>query len=83
MFWRTITCSETGPSKALPISLRPGTALSSKVFCLSSGWRKSSASRPRAAAGEARAVAAATTTTRLRRGRLEEDDDVEKSFGVQ
>ena len=53
-----------------------------RLACLSSGWRKSSASRPRAAAGEARAEAAASTSTRLPRGRLEVDDD-EEGFGAQ
>ena len=53
-----------------------------RLACLSSGWRKSSASRPRAATGEARAEAAASTSTRLPRGRLEVDDD-EEGFGAQ
>lgn len=112
------------PSKALPTSLSPGIALSSRVFCetrrkavlfqktgilsiirkrsrtlyvdrkkksvlnrrklacLSSGWRKSSASRPRAAAEEVRVEAAATGTNRLRRGRLEEVD-AEEGFWAQ
>jgi hypothetical protein len=53
-----------------------------RLACLSSGWRKSSASRPQAAAGEARLEAAASTSTRLRRGRLEVDDE-EEGFGAQ
>ena len=53
-----------------------------RLACLSSGWRKSSASRPRAAAGEARAEAAASTSTRLPRGRLEVDSD-DEGFAAQ
>jgi len=48
-----------------------------RLACLSSGWRKSSASRPSAAAGEARAEAAASTSTRLPCGRLEVDGEDE------
>ena len=53
-----------------------------RLACLSSGWRKSSASRPRAAAGEARAEAAASTSTRLPRGRLEVDGE-DEGFAAQ